>query len=154
MAQVVADASCLIHLDRIGQLGLLERLFGEIAVPRAVAREVEPEGLALPAWVHVHALAAPVPPKVAVRSLGPGETEAIALALQLEASVILDDLAARHLARELRLELVGTAALLYLAKARGLVPAARPLLDALLATGFRLSPAIYREVLAAAGEAE
>jgi len=152
MAQVVADASCLIHLDRIGQLGLLERLFGEVVVPPAVAREVEPAGLELPAWVHVQALAAPVPPVAAARTLGAGETEAIALARELGARIILDDLAARRLARELRLELVGTAALLYMAKARGLVPAVRPLLDALLATGFRLSPAIYREVLAAAGE--
>jgi predicted nucleic acid-binding protein len=37
---------------------------------------------------------------------------------------------------------------------RGLVPAVRPLLDALLATGFRLSPKVCLTLLRAAGEAE
>lgn len=152
MAQVVADSSCLIHLDRIGQLDLLERLFGEVVVPPAVVREVQPAGLALPQWIRTQGSAAPVPLLVVTRSLGAGEKEAIALAFELKARIILDDLAARRLARELRLELVGTAALLYLAKTRGDVPAVRPLLDALIATGFRLSPAVYREILAGAGE--
>ena len=41
MAQAVADASSLIHLEKIKQLGLLEGLFGEVAIPQAVAREVQ-----------------------------------------------------------------------------------------------------------------
>lgn len=68
--------------------------------------------------------------------------------------VILDDLEARQSGRSLGLEVVGTGAVLYKAKARGLIPAVRPVLDALLATGFRLSPKVYRTLLQAAGEAE
>ena len=45
---VVADASPLIALAQVDQLPLLEKLFGEILVPPAVAREVE---LSLPAFV-------------------------------------------------------------------------------------------------------
>jgi predicted nucleic acid-binding protein len=37
---VVADASPLIALQRIEQLGLLQALFGEVLIPPAVAREV------------------------------------------------------------------------------------------------------------------
>ena len=44
--------------------------------------------------------------------------------------------------------------LLYKAKRNGLIAAVRPVLDALLATGFRLSPRLYRTLLSAAGEAE
>jgi hypothetical protein len=89
------------------------------------------------------------------RSLGAGESEAMALALELRIPrVILDDLTARTFGRALGLEVVGTGAVLYLAKMRGLVPAVRPLLDALLATGFRLSPKVYLTLLRAAGEAE
>jgi predicted nucleic acid-binding protein len=156
MAQAVADASSLIHLEKIKQLGLLERLFGAIAIPQAVAREVQRGTLPeLPAWIRVHTLKRPIPSSIATLSLGPGESETMALALESQIPrVILDDLAARELGRSLGLEIVGTGAVLYKAKLRGLIPAVRPLLEALIATGFRLSPKVYRMLLTAAGEAE
>lgn len=79
------------------------------------------------------------------------------MALALERGipwVILDDLSARQFGRSLGLEIVGTGAVLFKAKVKGLIPAVRPLLDALLATGFRLSPKVYRSLLTAAGEGE
>ncbi len=42
MAAVVADASPLIALHQLGRLSLLQRIFGEIYVPPAVARELSP----------------------------------------------------------------------------------------------------------------
>ena len=79
----------------------------------------------------------------------------MALALERQIPwVILDDLDARQFGRSLGLEIVGTGAVLYKAKLNGLIPAVRPVLDALLATGFRLSPRLYRTLLGAAGEAE
>lgn len=41
MAQAVADSSSLIHLERIGQLALLDRLFEQVAIPQAVGDEVK-----------------------------------------------------------------------------------------------------------------
>jgi predicted nucleic acid-binding protein len=155
MAQVVADSSSLIHLQKIGRLSLLEGLFGEIAIPRAVADEIRKTLPELPPWIQVHTLSGPIPPAIARASLGPGESEVMALALERAIPrVILDDLEAREFGRSLGLELVGTGAVLYKAKARGLIPAVRPVLDALLATGFRLSPKVYRMLLRAAGEEE
>jgi predicted nucleic acid-binding protein len=155
MAQAVADSSSLIHLEKIGQLALLESLFERVAIPQAVAGEVQRTLPELPSGIQVHTLSRPIPPAIARRSLGVGESEAMALALELRIPrVILDDLTARTLGRSLGLEVVGTGAVLYLAKVRGLIPAVRPLLDALLATGFRLSPKVYLTLLRAAGEAE
>jgi predicted nucleic acid-binding protein len=155
MAQVVADSSSLIHLEKIGQLDLLEGLFGEVAIPRAVAGEVGRTLPELPSWIQVYTLNRPIPPAIARRSLGAGESEAMALALERQIPhVILDDLSARQFGRSLGLEVVGTGAVLYKAKLRGLIPAVRPLLDALLATGFRLSPKVYRTLLRAAGEGD
>lgn len=156
MAQAVADASSLIHLEKIKQLGLLEGLFGEVAIPQAVAREVQRGTLPeLPAWIRVYTLIRSIPSSIAQLSLGAGESETMALALERQIPwVILDDLAARELGRSLGLEIVGTGAVLYKAKFKGLIPAVRPVLDALLATGFRLSPKVYRTLLTAAGEAE
>jgi predicted nucleic acid-binding protein len=155
MAQVVADSSCLIHLEKIGQLSLLESLFGEVAIPQAVAREVQRTLPQLPVWIHVHSLSRSIPPAIAQRALGAGESETMALALERRIPwAILDDLDARQFGRSLGLEVVGTGAVLYKAKLKGLIPAVRPVLDALLATGFRLSPQVYRSLLSAAGEAE
>jgi predicted nucleic acid-binding protein len=155
MAQAVAHSSSLIHLEKIGQLALLESLFEQVAIPQAVADEVQKTLPEIPSWIHVHTLSRPIPPAIARRSLGAGESEAMAVALELRIPrVILDDLTARTFGRALGLEVVGTGAVLYLAKMRGLVPAVRPLLDALLATGFRLSPKVYLTLLRAAGEAE
>ena len=155
MAQVVADSSSLIHLAKIRQLALLEGLFGEVAILQAVGREVQGTLLDLPAWIRVHTLSRSIPSSIAQRSLGAGESETMALALEQQIPwVILDDLEARQFGRPLGLEIVGTGAVLYKAKRKGLIPAVRPVLDALLATGFRLSPKVYRTLLRAAGEAE
>jgi predicted nucleic acid-binding protein len=155
VAVVIADSSALIALQRVGRLELLHGLFGEVVVPGAVAREVERGGLALPSWLKVHGLRGDAPSELYSRNLGGGEREVIALALELGTRrVVLDDLAARRAAREQALEVVGTAALLYLAKRRGLLNAVRPTLDHLLAEGFRLSPTVYAAILEAAGESE
>ena len=155
MAEVVADTSVLIALTQIGQLSLLQGLFGEIVIPAAVAGEVSPSLPQLPGWIETRAVRRPLDARVLAARLDPGETEAIALALQAQVErIILDDLPARRLALRLRLTVIGTAGVLFLAKQRGLIPAVRPSLHALKAAGFRLRKDVYDEVLKAAGESE
>jgi uncharacterized protein len=77
------------------------------------------------------------------------------LALETRAElVILDDLQARRLAKDLGLVVVGTAGVLFASRQRGLLRAVRPPLDALRAAGFRLRKDVYEEILKAAGEIE
>jgi hypothetical protein len=156
MAQVVvADASVLIALVQIGQLALLERLYVEVVIPPAVQREVAPSLPTLPSWIHAQALQRPLDRRVAEAALDAGETEAISMALETRAEwVILDDLQARRLAKDVGLSVVGTAGVLFAAKQRGLIPAVRPPLDALRAAGFRLRKDVFEEILKAAGEIE
>ena len=45
---VVADTSPLIYLSRVGALGVLHVLFGEVVVPRAVWTEVVEQRTAAP----------------------------------------------------------------------------------------------------------
>lgn len=88
-------------------------------------------------------------------TLDEGESEALALALQVEdRRIILDDLPARKLAATLALSLIGTAGVLLAAKRSGLIAAVRPLLDALRDKGFRLRQDVYEEVLGSAGETD
>ena len=61
-----------------------------------------------------------------LRNLDPGETEAVALALDLKAEIILlDELRGRAVARQLGLHAIGTLGVLIEAKRRGLVPSFR-----------------------------
>ena len=152
-AAVVADSSALIALNLIGSLALLRSVFGELVVPTAVATEVAASIASFPSWIHVHPVKLPVDGRIANPNLGAGETEVLALGLETPGAwLILDDGRARHLARRLGLSALGTAAVLLEAKRLGHVPAVRPLLDAMLATGFRLSPKVYSTILKAAKE--
>ncbi len=153
MAAIVADTSPLIALQQIGQLSLLQKLFGEILVPPAVAREAGPSLPELPAWIFVHGLEHTIGSEVLRASLGSGESEALGLAMELNAGmVILDEKPARRLALGLGLPVVGTMGILLTAKQSDLIQAVRPLVDRLMGAGFRLSPAIRESVLADAGE--
>jgi len=148
---VVSNSSPLIALDRIGQLDLMRALLAEVVVPPAVIHEVFADRDP-PAWLRVIAPAVTLD-DTASPTLGRGEREAIALAVETRARrIILDDLPARRLAASLGLPVIGTAGLVLAAKNTGLVPAVAPLLDQLVAAGFRLSPTVIAAVLAAAGE--
>lgn len=45
---IIADTSCLIVLDKIGYLDLLNKIFGEIVITQQVREEY---GKILPSWV-------------------------------------------------------------------------------------------------------
>ena len=86
--------------------------------------------------------------------IGAGESEAISLAIEVEARLLLlDDLAARRIALGLHLPIVGTLGLLLAAKRKGLLAAVKPCLDQLLSYEFRVSTGLYDRVLRDAGEA-
>ena len=92
-------------------------------------------------------------PEVQRPTLGPGEREAICLAIEVKAgAILLDDDPARKLATELGLRVVGTAGVLILAKERQLIPVIRPCLDALIENRFFLARNLYELILKRVGE--
>ncbi len=150
---VVSNSSPLIALEQIGRLELLHELVGPVLIPTAVSHEIGPK-VSNPDWIEVQDLKQPVASAVLRASLGPGESEAISLAIEVEARLlILDDLAARRLALGLHLPIIGTLGLLLAAKRKGLLEAIRPCLDQLLEHEFRVSTDLYDHVLRDAGEA-
>lgn len=149
---VVSNASPLIELERIGQIHLLQELFDTVLVPPAVVREVAPS-MGLPAWVEQQHLLQAIGPRILSASLDAGESEAISLALESSARlVILDDRPARRLAQAMHLPVIGTVGILLAAKRRSFRPAVRPSLDALLQHNFRISQHLYEQVLVDANE--
>ena len=149
---VIANSSPIIALQRIGSVDLLHRLFAEVLIPPAVAREIG-SALVLPAWIVEHSLAQPIGPEILRASLGPGESEAISLALELGAArVIIDERPARRIAQTLKLPVIGTLGVLLACKRRGFIPFVRRNLDALVEAGFRIAPKLHDRVLRDAGE--
>lgn len=119
----VSDASPLIALEQIKHLELVAPLFERLTIPLSVAREITPTVATLPSWIQEQPVnSVPVPPHRVQSSLGPGETEAIALAIELGGQVvILDDRAARTCAIRRGLTVMGTVAILLLAKREVLI---------------------------------
>ena len=147
---IIADASCLILLEKIGALELLPQLFGRIIVTDIVAAEY---GLPLPEWVAVQTVQDASKLQLLALTLDRGEASAIALALeQTECLLLMDERRGRQVALRLQLPVVGTLGILLRAKSSGFIGAIKPLLDEIGATNFRLSEHLIQLVLKQAGE--
>jgi predicted nucleic acid-binding protein len=146
----ISNSSCLIGLQAVGHLGILELLYSKVVIPPAV--EIECGIMPLP-WLTVQV----VQNQALVRSLrtgfGAGESEAIALAVESAATrLILDDRKARQAAGQFNLSITGTVGVILRAKQEGIITAVRPILEDLVATGFWLSDGLLQQALQLAGE--
>lgn len=156
----VVDTSPLIFLAGAGLLDLLEVVIGPASIPRTVAAEVRrrgPEDVTARALARAHWLAIvedpPIPEVILARSLGPGESAVLAWALaHPPTEAILDDQAARRCATALDIRVRGTVGLVLAARRRGLLPAARPVLEQLRRSGMYLSDRVLEQALARVGE--
>lgn len=82
------------------------------------------------------------------RELGSGETAAITLAYLTKADVVvLDDLQARLVARQLGLRLTGTLGILLASRAAGLIDDLPKEITQLENSGFRVAPQLKRHIL-------
>ena len=88
------------------------------------------------------------------RDLDPGEAEAIALALQKRADwLLLDERDARRVAKSLGLKVTGVLGILLRARLDGQLPSLREAMDQLRdLADFRISPALYTDILQSAKE--
>jgi uncharacterized protein len=155
---VIADATPLIYLYRIGQLDLLKSLFGRIYIPSEVARELqlgqrgEPTIPALD-WIEITAVQNQPAVDILTQELDRGEAEVLALALERSADwVIMDDSLARTAASLLQIRCMGTIGILITCKARGFITTVKEPLDAMMAVGLWVSPELYEQTLRQIGE--
>lgn len=150
---VIADTSPLNYLILIGLPHILRELFGEVIVSRAVLTEMESplapdkvrQWLAQrPEWVAVRDIQQEDP---TLLHLDPGEREAITLAQELQANLLLlDERLGRQEAVQRKFNVTGTVGILDRAGARGLIdlPAA---VSHLRLTNFRVSPRLLNSLL-------
>lgn len=85
--------------------------------------------------------------------LGPGESAVLAYAYNNPGVIaVIDDLCARRCAVTLNINVIGTLGLVLIAKRRGVIPLARPVMDNLRQTGMYLSRSTMDQALALVGE--
>jgi len=84
--------------------------------------------------------------------LGEGETAAIALAAAHGHGVLIDDKQGRTVAVTLHLKVIGTVGVLLIARQREMIPALKPLLEQLGASGYHLSSELVEAALRRVGE--
>jgi uncharacterized protein len=158
---IISDTSCITNLFQIDALEILPKLFGKILIPEAVFNEL----LAFHRGTFTnHLLANKIElavvtdleslQKVKIFDLDSGETEAIALALQIEnIALIIDEKAGKKAAEKLGIKTVGLLGIILLAKQNNHIASARLLLDDLRSkTTFHFSDSLYTKIIQLAGE--
>ncbi len=147
---IISDTSCFIILSNIGELDLLQKLYGTVTTTLIVANEF---GVQLPEWVIVKAAVNQHYEHILALQVDIGEASAIALAIESEQCVlIVDDYKARKLAINLGLKITGTLGIIIKAKIKGIIPSIKPIIDKIRDTDFRLSDEIIQQAYLQAGE--
>ncbi len=155
---LIADAGPLIALSRVISLSLLTDIFGavwltETVLAECTAKPNRPEGSVILAAVKAGWLSVrPDTPSTQSWNLDPGESSAIAVALQMQARVLMDDRAGRKVAHGLGLRIIGALGVLVRAKQLGKLPNVRPLTEQLVASGYFLSSTVIEDGLKVVGE--
>lgn len=159
MRKVIVNSTPLIALAKINQLVLLQKLYGDVTVPKAVFAEVTAkedsacQQLKSFDWIKVESVKHPEQRAFFKASLHDGEVEVMIMAKESEDSLaIIDDNAAKKMAKYLGLKVTGTIGILLKAKAAGYVKEVAPLLEDMCANKIFISPTLKRLVLSRAGE--
>lgn len=159
---VVSNTSPLTNLAAIGLFHLLHDLYGRIIIAEGVWAELNAYGLAWPGsrdvaaaeWIERRAVQNQQVVTALRRDLDRGEAETIALALELDADLLLlDERDGRYAAQRFGLPVIGVLGVLIEAKSKGHLDQIKPYLDALRRqAGFYIQARLYEGVLQAVGE--
>jgi uncharacterized protein len=151
---VVSDTSSVSALLRIGQSELLQRLYGEVLIPAAVRDELLAFFPDLPEFLHYRQVMNAGEVNRLCKELDLGEAEAIVLACESHADVLLmDELHGRRVAAREGVPIIGLMGVLLKAKNEGLVASIRPLIEKLeMEADFRLSTEFKQSTLRRAHE--
>ena len=151
---VVSDTTAITSLLKIQRIEFLWKLFGDVHIPQAVVDELLKHHNAVPSQLRV----AIVKDRSAVAKLradlDSGEAEAIVLAQEIKADVLLiDEKDGRERAEELGLRCIGLAGAMLMAKQAGLIQSLREILDQLeTSANFYLAVELQEKLFRRAGE--
>lgn len=158
---IVSDAGPLIALAKLDRLDLLFCSFSEIHVPKAVYLETTADrhrldSQRIESFVKKHAFMHEDVDDdhygVFSNMLDKGESQALALATQLNCGILIDERLGRFIAKQHAIPVVGVMGVLLQAKTKGKIETIQPLIERLLRYDYRLSDKVINIVLRRAGE--
>lgn len=159
MPKTVSNTTPIISLLKIGKLQILKDLYGEIFVPQEVFNEIEAgknkeyyTDLSKIEWIKVEKIQNPKSLSYFL-DLDKGEAEAIVLATELDADlIILDESLGRFHAKHAGVKITGTIGILLKAKQLGYINEIKTLLLELREKTVWLSDKFVEEILLIANE--
>ena len=161
MRKVIVNTTPLIALAGIGHLNVLEKLYGEVTIPRAVYNEIcaKPDTECAKQlqqaldWIAIEDIVNTEAKMYYKTQLHDGEVEVMILAKEKKADlIIVDDNNAKKHAKYLGLPVTGTIGVLIKAKNLGIVSALKPLLERMLENHIYMSLALMQMCLEEVGE--
>jgi len=159
MPKVISNTTPLISLLKLSKLDILKSLYSEISIPNAVFQEIEAgknkkyyKDLSKLNWINI----VEIQDRQAVKyflDLDSGEAEAIVLATEINANlIIMDEKLGRFHAKHAGLKVTGTIGVLVKAKKQGLIKELRPFLIELTCKNVWISDKLIKEILEQVGE--
>jgi uncharacterized protein len=154
MPDIVSNTTPIISLLKIGQLELLEKIYGRILIPGEVFNEIQ-RGCDKPYYADISQLNWITIKDIADKKtlnyfvdLDAGEAEVIVLATEIEADlVIIDGTFGRRFAKHAGLKVTGTIGVLVKAKEMGFINKILPLLIDLQRKGIWISDKLIKNIL-------
>ena len=139
--KVVSNTTPIISLSAIHKLEVLKLLFNQIYLPKAVHREIKTKKLSgyreIDAdWFKVLDIKGIDYLGFLLNDLDAGEAEAIVLAREIKADILLiDERIGYDIAKSQNIFAIGTLAVLLMAKKKGIIQKVKPLLDEMIQKG-------------------
>ncbi len=157
--KIVCNSSPLINLAKIGCLDLIENIYQQVVIPTAVYNELILQGTIKKGVSEIEDLidrqvlvVKEVTDRSLVKALNKdldlGESEAIALALSINADlIIIDEVDARRLTDMYKLKKTGFIGVLIRAKKEGHINAVKEYIDNAIKEGFWLNKNLYETII-------
>lgn len=165
MSRIITNTSPIIALTMIRKVHLLWELFAEVYIPKAVIKELTESTNALDygrqeimeaielGKVIPYSIQDEVMVQRMYGKLHAGELETIIGGKELEIDfVLIDEIAARNMAKNFFLTPIGTLGILRLAKAQKKVERVKPYIDFLMANDYRIGKTLYEQILKSENE--
>lgn len=158
---VVSNTGPIVALAKADHLWLLQLMYGEVCIPPAVHRELlakagpEAERIddGLAGFLHITPISRPAQDVDRLTSgLGAGEQQAICLAVETRALLLMDDRAGRKAAGQLGIAVTGVVGILLKARQNGHIPMVGTVLENIRRNGYWLSDAVVESAIRLAGE--
>jgi predicted nucleic acid-binding protein len=159
---IVSNTSPISNLAKVGQLDLMQKLYGKILIPTAVHEELLDERageiviseVQSATWLEIHSAQNRYLVDELRTRVNIGEAEAIALAVEIGATrLLIDERLGRQAAKESGLKVTGVLGILLLAKRQNLISVVKPIVEELIGqANFRISSQLYLDILNEAGE--